>query len=240
MRIAFVGKGGAGKSFIAGTLCRQLARLGQPVLAMDVDTMPGLSISVGFGRTSPRLPVGLAERVEGKGWQMKPGVRPGRLVDRYAELGPDRVRLLSLGKLPEDVEPSVSVAFRHVLERFRKPGVAIVADLAAGTRQPMFGWASFAQMVIVVADPSAKSLIAARRLVGAGVATHVLANRVESDADTAHIQVRVRLPLVGSVPYDGAVVEAEKRGNAPIDVVPDAPAVQAVGELAARLLEQPR
>jgi CO dehydrogenase maturation factor len=134
----------------------------------------------------------------------------------------------------------VSVAFRHVLERFRKPGVAIVADLAAGTRQPMFGWASFAKMVIVVADPSAKSLIAARRLVRAGVATHILANRVESDTDTAHIQAQIGLPLVGSVPYDVAVVDAEKRGSAPIDMVPDAPAVKAVGELAARFLEQTR
>ena len=240
LRIAFVGKGGAGKSFIAGTLCRQLARLGQPVLAMDVDTMPGLSISLGFGRKAPQLPAGLAERVEGKGWQMKPGVRPGRLVDRYAELGPDRVRLLSLGKLPDDVEPSVSVAFRNVLERLKGPGMAVVADLAAGTRQPMFGWASFARMVIVVADPSAKSLMAARRLVRAGVGTHLVANRIETVADTAHIQADMGLPLVGSVPYDAAVAEAEKGGKAPIDVVPDAAAVQAVGDLAARLLELPR
>ena len=65
LRIAFVGKGGAGKSVVAGTLCRQLARAGQAVLALDLDTMAGLALSLGLGQTGARLPTGLAERVEG-------------------------------------------------------------------------------------------------------------------------------------------------------------------------------
>lgn len=237
LRIAVVGKGGGGKSFVAGTLCRQLARLGQPVLAMDIDTMLGLSLSLGFGQGSPRLPTGLAERVEGKGWQLHRGLRPSSLVDRHAACGPDGVRLLSLGKLPEQVEPSVTVAFRYVLERFRRPGWSVVADLAAGTRQPMFGWASFARMVVVVVEPSAKSLLSARRLVRAGVGSHLVLNKAQAEADVAALERAVPLPLLGWVPYDPGVAEAEKWGEAPIDAVPDSPAVAAIGSLAARLLE---
>lgn len=239
LRIAFVGKGGAGKSLIAGTLCRQLARSGQCVLAMDVDTMVGLSISLGLGEnTTGGLPSGLAERVEGKGWQVKRGVRPANLVDRFAIRGPDEIRFLQLGKLPGEVEPSVTVAFRQVLERFSRRKWSVVADLAAGTRQPMFGWARFARTVIVVADPSAKSLLAARRLVRAGVGTHLVANRVADEADVALIRQAVALPLLGSVPYDAGVSNAEREGLAPIDATPRSPAVKAIGELAARLLAE--
>jgi len=237
VRVAFIGKGGAGKSLIAGTLCRQLARAGECVLAMDVDTMVGLSISLGLGQTpSGGLPNGLAERVDGKGWQIKHGVRPASLVDRYAHPGPDGVRYLELGKLPSSVEPGVTVAFRHVLERFRRAHWSVVADLAAGTRQPMFGWANFARIVVVVADPTAKSLLAARRLVRAGVGTHVVANRVQDERDLAAIQHAVTLPLLGWVPYDASVSDAERTGVAPIDAAPNAPAVRAIGDLAARLI----
>jgi CO dehydrogenase maturation factor len=239
LRVAFVGKGGAGKSLIAGTLCRKLARSGECVLAMDVDTMVGLSISLGFGGTvTGRLPSGRAERVEGKGWQVKRGVRPSRLVDRFALRGPDEIRFLQLGKLPREVEPSVSVTFRYVLERFNRRNWSVIADLAAGTRQPMFGWASFARTVIVVVDPSAKSLMAARRLVRAGIATHVVANRVNDATDIDAVQNGVPLPLLGCVPYDSSVADAERNGAAPIDATPDAPAVRAIGELAARLLRE--
>lgn len=237
MKVAFVGKGGAGKSALAGTLCRHLARCGEHVLAFDLDTMAGLGPSLGLGTQSARLPIGLAERVEGKGWQVKRGTRPSRLVDRYARIGPDGVGFLELGKLPGQVEPTVTVAFRYVMERFRRKGWSMIADLAAGTRQPMFGWAGFAQTVLIVADPSSKSTLTARRLAKAGVGTHLVANKVQSAADLEAIQAAVPLPLLGWVPHDLSIYDAERQGRAPIDAVPDAPAVHAVAELATRLQE---
>jgi CO dehydrogenase maturation factor len=113
----------------------------------------------------------------------------------------------------------------------------MVADLAAGTRQPMYGWASFARTVLVVADPSSKSTLTARRLVKAGIGTHLVANKVQTRADVASIEAAVALPLLGWVPFDRALAEAEAHGQAPIDIAPDGPAVQAVGELTTRLLE---
>ncbi len=237
MKVAFVGKGGAGKSAIAGTLCRHLARRGERVLALDLDTMAGLALSIGLGYESARLPTGLAERVEGKGWQVRRGMRPSVLVDRYARIGPDGVGFLELGKLPGQVEPPVTVAFRYVLEGFRRKHWSMIADLAAGTRQPMFGWADFARTILVVADPSAKSTLTARRLAKAGVGTFLVANKIESEADLAAMQAAVPLPLLGWVPRDMALYAAESQGRAPIDADPEAPAVRAVGDLATRLQE---
>ena len=237
MKVAFVGKGGAGKSALAGTFCRHLAQRGAKVLAMDIDTMTGLALSLGLGSGGARLPTDLAERIEGKGWQVKPGSRPSRLVDRYALIGPDGVGFLELGKLPGRVEPAVTVAFRYVLEGFRRPGWSVVADLAAGTRQPMFGWARFARTVLVVADPSSKSTLTARRLVKAGIGTHLVANKVQNPADLAAIEAAVPLQLLGWVPFDPEFADAEAMGRAAIDTDPSGPAVRAVGELTTRLQE---
>lgn len=50
MKIAVAGKGGSGKTTIAGTLARVLARRGLDVLAIDGDTNPNLAISIGIPR----------------------------------------------------------------------------------------------------------------------------------------------------------------------------------------------
>ena len=209
--------------------------MGRPVLALDVDTMPGLAYALGMPHSQARLPAGLAGRVEGKGWQINKGLRPGRLVDRFAARGPDGLRLLELGKLPGSVEPSVTIGFRYVMERFSRPGWDLVGDLAAGTRQAMFGWARFADRVVVVVDPSAKSRISGRRL--ARVATHVVANRVRTSAELDEVRAATQLPVLGVIPYDEALAEADRQGLAAIDFAPDSPGVEAIWELAIRLIE---
>ena len=206
------------------------------MLALDVDTMPGMAYSIGLPGAQARLPAGLAERVEGKGWVVGKGARPARLVDRYSVRGPDGLRLLELGKLPHQVEPSVTVAFRHVMEGFSRPSWDLVADLAAGTRQAMFGWARFATVVLVVVNPSVKSQIGGRRL--AKVGTHLVASGVRDPSDVRQIEASVGLPLIASIPYDESLAEADRRGLAPIDFAPRSPGVKAVMELAARLIEE--
>jgi len=104
----------------------------------------------------------------------------------------------------------------------------------------MFGWAKFASTVVVVVDPSVKSQLSAQRLVRAGVGTHLVANKVQDDADIGAIQRAVPLPMLGAVPYDPEVADAEKFGQAPIDGAPNSAAVRAVADLAIRLLRAPR
>ncbi|MGH2444206.1 MAG: hypothetical protein ACRDFX_13705 [Chloroflexota bacterium] len=236
LAIAFLGKGGAGKSVIAGTICRYLARDGIRVLALDIDTVPGLAFSLGIPPDVGELPAGLAELVEakkGRRWKVKTGAGAARLVDTYAAQGPDGIRFLELGKLPNGVEPSITVAFRHVTERFRRQDWAVVADLAAGTRQPMFGWAQFATMRVLVVEPTATSILTMRRL--APAATHIIANKIRSESDVRMVSSVISLPVLATIPYDEMVSDAESRGLAPLDVMPQAPAMLALAALAHRL-----
>ena len=67
MKIAIAGKGGSGKTTIAGTFARALARRSLNVLAIDGDTNPNLAISIGIPRENlakiPALPSSLLQRV---------------------------------------------------------------------------------------------------------------------------------------------------------------------------------
>ena len=50
MKLAVGGKGGAGKTTIAGTLARVFAERGQRVVAIDDDSNPNLALTVGVDR----------------------------------------------------------------------------------------------------------------------------------------------------------------------------------------------
>jgi CO dehydrogenase maturation factor len=236
VRVAFVGKGGAGKSVIAATVARLVARRPEHVLALDMDTMPGLALSLGAAAGPEGLPSDLAERREGEGWVMRAEVTPEELVDRYSTAAPDGVRLLTLGKLPGHVSPASSTAFRHVAMGFRRTGWSIVGDLAAGTRQAFFGWAGFARVVVLVAEPTSASALSARRLAKLRgslpqAAFMLVASRVRTGDDPERLARDVGLPLGGVVPYDERVLVAERSERAPLDLEPRSEAIRAIADL---------
>jgi CO dehydrogenase maturation factor len=236
MKVAFVGKGGVGKSVIAATTTRLLARRGHPVLALDIDTMPGLVVSLGPLEGTGTLPEDLAERRDEQGWVMKSDVAPAVLVERYGATGPDGVRVLVLGKLPGGIRPDVTAAFRHVVTGFHSAGWSIVADLAAGTRQACFGWAGFAHTVAVVAEPTAAAMVAARRLARLQSAMTearfaLVATKVRRESEAYRLAEAIGIPLAGMVPYDEEVIASERAGVALLDAAPDSPAVRAIAQL---------
>lgn len=235
VRIAFVGKGGGGKSFMAATFARSLARGGSPVLALDLDPMPGLALSLGVEAGPDGLPEQLAEERPDVGWVMREEIPARDLVDRYAIEAPDGVRLLTLGKAPGRWSAGSSAVFRHVVRTFEDPGWSVVGDLPAGVRQPSFGWAAFASVVAIVVEPTAQSELTARRVarIVAGSATTigVVVSKCRPGDDAEALARSLALPLLAVVPYDDEVRRAEAAGQAPLDAVPDAAAVKAVERL---------
>jgi CO dehydrogenase maturation factor len=241
MRVAFIGKGGSGKSTLAGTVARMLAREGRRLLALDVDTLPGLAFSIGLGRVADGgLPTDLAERREKQGWVLREPVSAESLVERHALAAPDGVRFLQLGKLPGNVKPASTVAFRHVLETFRPQGWSMVGDLAAGTRQGFAGWAGFATLAVIVMEPTSAALLSAKRLrrVGEllpGVKVGLAVNKVRDGETATRFSTELQLPLWAEVPYDPELAQVERAGLAPIDAAPGSAAVTSIGKLVDRL-----
>ncbi len=103
MKIAVAGKGGSGKTTIAATLARLLARRGRKVLALDADSNPNLSVSLGLPR-EPALPTIprdlLVERTREDGTKYSSVALPlAEIAARYGIKAPDGVTLLVMGRV---------------------------------------------------------------------------------------------------------------------------------------------
>jgi CO dehydrogenase maturation factor len=252
MRLAFVGKGGAGKSAIAGTFARTLARQGDKVLAIDSDPLPGLAFSLGLPiEYSPPIPddavVERKEGEEGPRWRLNPDVDPFEAVERWSVEAPDGVRFLQFGKIKGDAKNlwRSQIAFRFIINRLPAGRWNVVGDLPGGTRQAFTGWGNWANTVLIVVEPTAKSLLSGRRLARMAdldpdnpKKVLVVASKVREPDDVEMIAKGTGLEVVASVPWDEALAEAERRQLAPIDFAPDCPAVLAVESLVERLSEE--
>jgi CO dehydrogenase maturation factor len=252
MRLAFVGKGGAGKSAIAGTFARTLARQGDKVLAIDSDPLPGLAYSLGLAIDhSPPIPddavVERKEGEEGPRWRLNPEVDPFEAVDKWSVEAPDGVRFLQFGKISGDPKNlwRSQIAFRFIINKLPPGRWNVIGDLPGGTRQAFTGWGNWAQTVLIVVEPTAKSLLSGRRLARMAdldpenpKRVLVVASKVREPDDVAMIEKGVGLEVVATVPWDAALEEAERRQLAPIDFAPDCPAVLAVESLVERLSEE--
>ena len=244
VRVAVVGKGGAGKSTIAGTLCRLLARRGARVLALDSDMQPGLAFSLGAEVPDEPPLNAAAERGEDGRWRLRKGIGPVRAVQRYSTAAPDGVRLLQAGKATAEglgpVMGSIS-AFRHVVHRLPEAatlrGWTVVGDLPAGPRQVAYDWAPYAERLLLVVEPTWPSMLAALRIgrvVEGRVETSLVVSKAGS-GDVRRVEEVLEMAALAAVPLDEAVVAADREGAALLDCSPGSPAVAAIGALADRL-----
>ncbi len=117
----------------------------------------------------------------------------------------------------------------------------VVADFEAGIGTLTRLGETRVDAVVVVAEPTVKSLEVASR--AAALATEltsgpvvVVANRVVDDADRAAVDRALPGRAVLHVPDDHAVPAADREDRAPLDASPHSPAVQALTSLAAQLM----
>ena len=105
MRLAIAGKGGTGKTTIAGTLARVLAQRGRHVIAIDADTNPNLATTLGIPleqvQSITALPRNLMERrvAEDGSTKVVFTANPADILERFGSRAPDGVHLLMMGKV---------------------------------------------------------------------------------------------------------------------------------------------
>jgi CO dehydrogenase maturation factor len=242
VRIAVVGKGGAGKSVIAGTMARLVARKGTPVLALDSDLFPGLSLSLGSGPDPIAPPLlGASEQDENGQWGWREGVDATIAAQRFATAAPDGVRLLQRGKVARQGFGPIrgaSMAFWETVHGLVDAPAfrdwTLIGDLPAGTRQLVEDWAPYADIYLVVVQPSAQSALTAQRVASLArqqtprAAVVFIANRVRREQDVRRVEELVGESVFASLPADEGVAAAERIGAAPIDHAPDSPTITAI------------
>ncbi len=130
-----------------------------------------------------------------------------------------------------------------MLGQLARPDLVVVADFEGGLGTVM-RLDHPVDVVVVVVEPTAKSLEVGRRAVelvregGLGRVV-VAANRVGDAEDAARVAAAFPDADVILVPDDPAIVEAERHGYAPLDAAPQSPGVRALVDLTERLLTFP-
>jgi len=126
-----------------------------------------------------------------------------------------------------------------LLGELEAEGRIVVGDLEAGVGTLLRLQPGQADLVLVVAQPTAKAIEVARRAVeiaSSRARVILIANRVRDDSDVAMIREGAGWDgEVVVVPDDEGVARADEDGRAPVDAAPDGPALLALEELATRV-----
>lgn len=259
MKIATVGKGGSGKTTIAGTLARLLGQKTGKVLAIDGDTNPNLALVLGLSPsqadaiTYTRASVMQSVETEDGGRRLELAIAPAELEARYVTKAPDGVDLVVMGQ-PEHGSAGQGCmcashrAVRGLIAELSGFGEHTVTDMEAGLEHLRRGTARNVDLMLIVVEPYYRSLEAGARTAALArelAIPHIyaVANKVRSADDQAAIETfcaRHGMAALATVPLDEAFVEAERAGRAPLDHAPHSPGLEAIRELARRIGELDR
>ncbi len=127
-----------------------------------------------------------------------------------------------------------------MLGQLERPGLTVVADFEAGLGTVMRLVGRPLDIVVVVVEPTAKSLEVGQRAADlvreSGLGRLIIAaNRVRDEDDTARVAAAFPRQVPFLIPDDPAILEAERHGQAPLDAAPQGPGVRALVMLAEAL-----
>jgi len=241
MKLAITGKGGVGKTTLTALLAQVYADQGRDVLAVDADPSPCLAGALGFpDELRARLsPIAEMDELIEERTGAKPGTVGGffTLNPRVDDL-PERfsvmhrgVRLLESGSVdlggsgcicPESA--MLKTLFTHLL--FRKDDVLLL-DMYAGVEHLGRATVDFVDAMIVVVEPTRRSLGTAAQIkklandIGLK-RLYLVGNKVRNNDEETFLETETPgLPVLGFLPADLKVQEADRLGIPVYDHVPE-------------------
>jgi CO dehydrogenase maturation factor len=240
VKVAVVGKGGSGKTTTAAVLARALARQGRRVVALDCDTNANLGLSLGMGVDTTESLLSLRERLDAG--EADHASTNDELLERFGRPGPDGLQFAVVTRIenPDPGCPCCGMSPHQLLDQLDSPGRIVIADLEAGIETLTRVAAGALDAVVIVVEPTVRSLDVAERALGLAATratgqVHVVANRIEGSEDLAAVRARFPDLVLVVVPEDGQVTAADREGVALYDLAPGSPAATALVELAEEL-----
>jgi CO dehydrogenase maturation factor len=248
MKIAVTGKGGVGKTTLAGTLARLLARDGLDVLAIDADSDMNLASALGID--IPPSPLTdykefIDERAGGPAGMFKLNPKVDDVVERFGITGPDGVRMLVMGTVEKGGSGCMCPAssflralLKHVVF---KESSFVILDMEAGIEHLGRGTTRGIDLMIIVVEPGSRSIETASRIkdlagdIGIGRLAAVI-NKIR-DAEIKEIESRLDsmgIPILGSIPYDNSMITADLNNQSPVET--EGSALEALKAIKIRLL----
>ncbi len=246
MRIAVTGKGGAGKSTVSGALARHLARRGHTVVAVDADPNPNLALCLGLPQETVETMEPILNALLASGHTHNdPKPDPEDLLTRYGLQAPGGVVVVATGKIERPSNACLCCGSHNTTRSFfgglNADDRIVLADLEAGLNDLLWARPGPDDVVLAVAEPSAKAVEVARRAVaiaqGMGVQRILgVANRAESERDVAALSEALGIEVL-PVAEDPAVEKADEQAMAPFDLDDTSPAMADIARLADWVLQ---
>ena len=240
MKLAISGKGGVGKTTLSALLAQAYADVGRDVLAVDADPSPCLSGALGFPdeKLAKLKPIAEMDALIEERTGAKTGTTGGfftinprvdDLPERFSVIH-RKVRLLEMGSVdlggsgcicPESA--MLKTLFTHLM--FRDEDVLIM-DMYAGVEHLGRATVDFVDAMIIVVEPTRRSLGTARQIkklandIGLD-RLWLVGNKVRNEDESNFLETESpEIPILGFLPADMGVQEADRLGIPVYDHVP--------------------
>jgi len=236
--IAISGKGGSGKTTLAGLAVRTLVeRTGRSVLAVDADPNACLGPMLGV---EPEQTVGeIRDAALERKLQTGPGMDRERAVEYAIHRAVAEAHGFDLLAMGHTEGPKCYCAVNHLLRKYLDQASGdygwVVLDNEAGMEHLSRRTTDAVDLLLVAAEPTPIGARTARRILDLaerlpvtikrkGVVWNKVTDpdRLETLADD--------LPTLATVPYDPALMEASLEGTTVFGLPAGCPALEAVGE----------
>jgi CO dehydrogenase maturation factor len=242
LKLAISGKGGVGKSTLAGTLALLYAAQGRPVLAIDADPDANLAAALGFPpelrqqlhtiaeeRQLIEARTGAKVREFGQIFSLNPDV--SGIAEQYgtAQRGVNLVVLGAAQRAGAGCACPESVLLKSLVrEVILTRNEVVILDMEAGIEHLGRGTAMGVDVMVVVVEPGQRSVETAHRVhemaTGLGITrvALVLNKSLRLEDDRAWLGREFGdEALLGAIPYDPRIGDADRHGRALVDIGDD-------------------
>ncbi len=230
MKIAISGKGGVGKTMLASLLSVVFAESGYSVLAIDADPNINLAAAFGLPDSEKLIPISrmddlIEERTGARPGQMAPYFKLNPKVDDLPEkcsLEYDGIKIMVMGPVKAAGAgcycPEGALLQALVSHLLLEANQVVILDMEAGIEHLTRGTAKGVDELIIVVEPSMRSVSTGRRVRDLALEIGlenigVVANKIRSEREKDFIVAQMAdFEVLGFIPYDEAIVEADLAG----------------------------
>jgi CO dehydrogenase maturation factor len=231
MKIAISGKGGVGKTTLASLLSKVFAEAGYSVIAIDADPNSNLAATLGIPNPDDITPISemsalIEERTGAKpgkaGSFFKVNPKVDDLPEKYS-FKYNGVRLMVMGRIKQGGTgcycPENALLQALVTHLLLGRDEVVIMDMEAGVEHLGRATARAVDRLIVVVEPSRRSVETARRIkkLAEEIGLHNIAavgSKIRSQSEREFITSSLPdFEFLGFITYDQAIVDADLAGR---------------------------